>query len=531
MSLSSLFTDVHQHKMGCCCSREQSNTSVLPIQIKFIDDSPEILSIPSESIPSQESKYKLNIHYRASVLNNGYTKVEKSITGHFFISLEKNGERKYFGKYPKGGGPIKSFFGREKIESQKEADSVLCLQQFEIRNNQKYLDTKTINLSDEQYNKALEYAKSKSEGKIAEKLYVAGLADCTDFVQSIYNAAGLPLYFSSVYRQKELILSLAGTKVLAAYGCLDKFISKFQKIYTSNKKKLAEKLNISEEQIIRLPGNGIYFVDIDDALQKIMNQQNIHELKINRIFIYNLRVENMFNLVKVRLQEQYDTKLSEIKELLGNRIAHYKWDANVKYKAKVKKKKQLLKIRLDNDLKTVNAILTQYEEEMKEAITKENYTAMKKMKKKIKKLKANIRKKNDRYHGLEEYFEKKLKSQLETKMFDSSKKEFQNIYKQINKYKTYVAKHIKGLIDIDDDNKISLSTYRVKLEQIARKLLENTSEKVEEMIIQNFEVFFNDILSNILTSDGKKEHKISLKYFLTNKGIKILVKKFENFKK
>lgn len=516
--------------MGCCCS-SKNNAIASTTEKEIAVELHKTLELDDAvgSISSQESEYKLNIHHRAAVVSDGYTKVEKSITGHFFISLEKNGERQYFGKYPRGGGPIKSIFGREKIESEKEAESVLCLQQFEIKNNQKYLHTKTINLSAEQYNKAFEYAKSKSEGKMA-KMYVLGLADCADFVQSVYNAAGLPLYFSSAFRRKELILSLAGGKVLTTYGCLDKFVAKFEKIYSSNRQKLAAKLNMNEDHIIPLSG-GTFFVDIDDALQKIMIQQEIYASEINKLYIYNLRVDNMFNLIKVKLREQYDNKLSKVKELLKNKIAKYKWNADMKFKAKVKERKKLLKTQLDKDLILANVKLVEYEAEVEEAKLQGNYDLLIKRKKKMKRLKAIIKKKNDQYHVLEEYFEGKLKSQVEEKMLENTKKEFEIIYDRMNRYKIPIVKHIKGLIDVGDDDKISLSSYRLKLEQIARVLLENTSHKLEKMITNDFEIFLNIILLRITTSIGKKPQRNSLISFLTNISIKILVKKLKNIKR
>lgn len=515
--------------MGCCsCSSNRASHTLPSInEIHPVVESYETLSVDSEVILSQVPEYKLNIHYRAAVLSDGFTKVEKSITGHFFISLEKNGERFYFGKYPKGGGPIKTIFGSEKIESKKEADYVLCLKQFEIRDNQKYLDTKTIKLSEEQYSRAFEYAKSKSEGKIATKMYVLGLADCADFVQSVYNAAGLPLYFSSAYRRKELILSLAGRKVLTAYGCLDKFVSKFAKIYASNRKKLATKLNVHEELIIALPEK-IFFVDIDDALQRIMKQQDIYESKDNKIFIYNLRVENMFNLVKVNLREQYDFRLSKVGELLVNKIAQYKWDSNEIYKAKVKKRKQSLKDRLDNYLNEANVKLANYEAEVKEAKAK---GVVVRNKKKIKKLKTLIKKKSDQKESLEKYFEEKFKCQVKTKMLVDAKRQFGTIYNHLNQYKVQINKLVTGLIDIGDDDKISLYSIRLKLEQISKVLLENTSQKVEKMIIHDFEIFFNTILLKIST-DGRKQHKNSLKYFLNHKiTTKLWLKSLKMFRK
>lgn len=513
--------------MGCSCSYSARNIEDSAATLHSIGKQQEIINVVTEPISSQESTYKLNIHHRAAVVSNGYTKVEKSITGHFFISLEKNGERRYFGKYPKGGGPIKIIFGREKIESEKEAEFVLCLQQFEIRNNQKYLDTKTINLTEVQYKKAVEYAESKSEGKLAKKMYVLGLADCADFVQLVYNAAGLPLYFSSVYRRKELISSLAGGKVLTAYGCLDKFVSRFEKVYSSNRKKLAVKLNIDEECIIPLSGKA-FFVDIDDALQRIMCQQDIHASKVNRIFIYNLRMENMLNLVKVKLKEQYDTRLSQFCELIANKISQYKWDTNVKFKAKVKESKKSFKERLDKDLQRANDKLAAYEARMRETITRERGKVMNK---KIKRLRKSIKKKNDQYLDLEDYFEAKLKSQIEAKMFENAGREFKMIHVQMNQYKMHIARHIAGLIEIGDENKIFLPIYRLKMEAISRVLLKNASQRVEKTITHDFESFFNSTLSRTFTSDSKKDRKISLKYLFSSKGIKILVKKLENFKR
>lgn len=125
-------------------------------------ESLDIAMEPADPIPSvtneasQVSDYKLVIYHRSAGVDETGKKLAKSLTGHFFLSLEKNGLPKHFGKYSKGSG-LTAMFGPEIILSEKEAEIVSTLQKFEKINNEKYLDMKTIKLSEQQYDKASEY--------------------------------------------------------------------------------------------------------------------------------------------------------------------------------------------------------------------------------------------------------------------------------------------------------------------------------------------------------------------------------------
>lgn len=136
----------------------------------------------------------------------------------------------------------------------------------------------------------------------------------------MYNAAGLPLHFSSFCYTKEELLSLrtqAAKQVLNRYGCLDDLGSKFAERSASNKQEIVTQLNIREEFIITY-SDGKFFVDIDDELEKINKQHDNWPIKISKVRIYNLRVENIFNRVKVDYREQFAVELSRISALIKN---------------------------------------------------------------------------------------------------------------------------------------------------------------------------------------------------------------------
>lgn len=154
------------------------------------------------------SGYKLNIHHK-----NDNGKADGKNMGHFFLSLEENGKATFFGKYSTNGGPI----GREKILSKEEAETFDNLKKMEIEDNKKYLDTETIILTKQQYDKAFEFAKDKFENQETNGArYCVLFADCTDFVQAVYHAAGRPLNFASVYTRNKLkeLRTLASLKLL-----------------------------------------------------------------------------------------------------------------------------------------------------------------------------------------------------------------------------------------------------------------------------------------------------------------------------
>lgn len=278
--------------MASGCSSCTSDTISSTAQNEFTI---ELHDIIKNDDGSHASQYRLNIHHRVASVNDARTDVTKSPTGHFFVSLQKNDEHIFYGKYSQGGGLIKIIFGLEKIESKKEEELFYHLKELEKINKQKYLHTKTFYLTEDQYDNALKYANKKVTGEIPAEKYILGGADCADFAQCMYYAVGLHLYFSSAFSRKELTISLAGRKVLYAYNTLEQFNFKFEKISASNRKELSDKLNIHEDRIIPFK-DGTFFVDIDDALEELMNQQDLYTSTMDRLFLNTLRMVNAYEM-------------------------------------------------------------------------------------------------------------------------------------------------------------------------------------------------------------------------------------------
>lgn len=197
--------------------------------------------------------YYLNIHSRninVKEKESGELEQGKSLTGHFYISLQAEEAKKFFGVYPEDNIVISN----AKLETNKEK----LLHEGIIEFSKKETDhvfTKQIRLTKEQYEKAKEYAETHT-GK-----YVIGLADCADFVQSVYNAAGLPLYFTTAYSQEELsqIDSLAANKVSTVYGNRDNISIHLSSVSGVSREKVAAELNLPIEKVIPIPPD----IDLD----------------------------------------------------------------------------------------------------------------------------------------------------------------------------------------------------------------------------------------------------------------------------
>lgn len=187
-----------------------------------------------------DSTYKLHIYNRGNIGPKGIPKI-----GHFFVSLEKNGKEQPFGLYP-----AKNFLtGYGEIKESHEMLFAYNILLRSVKNGERRLNRKTINLAPEEYLKARKFIwKLLVSRKVT---YIFGKYDCTDFVQSVYHAAGLPLHYALLYTADEIshLKGLAAWKVDYKYGNLDKAHTLFQEITAESKEKVCEKFNVKEKDV------------------------------------------------------------------------------------------------------------------------------------------------------------------------------------------------------------------------------------------------------------------------------------------
>jgi len=202
----------------------------------------------------KKEDYFLNIHSRNIAVKeheSGELEEAKSLTGHFYISLQAGEVEKPFGLYPGGNVLISNAI----VKTEEEGELHKKVVNFSGAIDMNHVYTKRIRLTEEQYEGAVKYAESHT-GK-----YVIGLADCTDFVQSVYNAAGLPLYFTTAYSREELnqIGSLAANKVSTMYGNRDNISIHLSSVSGVSREKVASELNVPIEKVIPIPPS----IDLD----------------------------------------------------------------------------------------------------------------------------------------------------------------------------------------------------------------------------------------------------------------------------
>ena len=166
--------------------------------------------------------------------------------------MQRNEERQFFGKYSQGQNLIQLLFSKEVIDSDAEELRTHELIKLEEQMGEEYHSYKSIILTGEQYDAALDYALSKIDGRIEPGNYILAIDDCTDFVQQVYNKAGLPLYFTTAFSRGDLMVmgSAAAHNVLQKYGAVDSFNLTFGSVKAFSKETLAKDLNIDISHII-----------------------------------------------------------------------------------------------------------------------------------------------------------------------------------------------------------------------------------------------------------------------------------------
>ena len=205
---------------------------------------------------SKHNNYFLNIFHRNISVdedNQNHLQSNKS-PGHFYLMLDSSEKQSFFGKFPKKGDwfNLNQLVGGSQINTFEQEDEHEKLSEYLKLNPSKgLLSRKIVGLKEHEYTSAFNFAVSKCEGQAKEGIYIIGFLDCTDFVQSVYHAAGLPLYFTILYTRDELqdLRSLAAKKVLLVYGSRDTFKHQFSNQEALSKEVLGEQLNISVDTI------------------------------------------------------------------------------------------------------------------------------------------------------------------------------------------------------------------------------------------------------------------------------------------
>ena len=275
---------------------------------------------------ASDNKYYLNIHHRSTALNVNQVSgaIEQSFSpGHFFVSLQKNETKQFFGKYAQGKSLFQQLFSKEVIDSKGEELRVIELEKLKTQTGEEYHSYKSIILSKEQYELALDYTRSKIDGSVEPGNYLLAVDDCTDFVQEVYNQAGLPLYFTTIFTRNELMTlgSAASLAVLQKYGASDCLELTMSSIRALNKKTLVKSLNIDIEKIqqnspdldldapvLVLPSFKVLFDQI--KLPQVLNveqQSSIH----NNAASSNINLDNITCLLPIA-EKQKEQALSDI---------------------------------------------------------------------------------------------------------------------------------------------------------------------------------------------------------------------------
>ncbi len=203
-----------------------------------------------KSNQTENPKYYLNIlHRNIDVRIQDDQSIEQAKSyGHLYLTLQAGSHHDFFGKYPAEGSLL---LGKEEIKTDDEGKKHGVVTNLSKQTGEPYVYDVQINLTEEEYRKALSYAKERATDKVGENRYIVGFNDCVDFVQSVYNAAGLPLYFTTAYSRQQLkdFDTLASSKMLIKYGSRDTIKHHLSITEGVSREQLAKALNISIDKI------------------------------------------------------------------------------------------------------------------------------------------------------------------------------------------------------------------------------------------------------------------------------------------
>lgn len=209
---------------------------------------------------NKDTNYSLHIHHRGVEIKEVLPKMKKHAlaAGHFYCSLEKDGKVSFFTNYPREVSLLSHLINGQELYNALEAvygDD--AMKNIEAKSLVQRITTKTIHLTEEQFTKAYDYAKSYTTRQVGDntekhvaKPYDDGIK-AANFIQTVYHEAGLPLNFTSVYTRSELtnLGTYAARVVLVKYGSKDTFTQYFRSVSALNEIELAMRFNIPKNAI------------------------------------------------------------------------------------------------------------------------------------------------------------------------------------------------------------------------------------------------------------------------------------------
>jgi phage-related protein len=149
---------------------------------------------------TKKQTYYATLIYRGPDVQSDELKDGFFNVGHNFMKLTGPGGEKFIGFYPEKK-PLnnKGEFGTDKEKKKYEK-----LKELSIRDGKSYLIEKTIEISEDQYNKFQEYFKPYISGEKETRYYFVG-NNCIDNMDKAWHEAGLPFTPKILFNPKELV--------------------------------------------------------------------------------------------------------------------------------------------------------------------------------------------------------------------------------------------------------------------------------------------------------------------------------------
>jgi hypothetical protein len=314
-----------------------------------------------------KEEYFFNIHHRSIDVKEGITGEAEQGTspGHLYLGLQKNSDKELlFGKYPEEGNLL---FGKAKIETKKEERKHEKVVEYSKKMGKDYIFDKQIRLTKGEYENAMKYATDHSQ--LQNGHFVIGVSDCTDFVQSVYNAAGLPLYFTTAYSKQELVEldTWAVSKVLMKYASRDTIKEHLGNVSGFSKEQLASTLNISVDKISQV------LPDIDLSLNAY--DWPLPKFKVTLEDSDLLPLEAITDKKEVGLDEEAiiaeKQESKTVDSIIGAKIIQFKKTMLAKIEAKFSALLDKFKIKAQNDYDNQeNGLLKKSQAELNDVIDK-----------------------------------------------------------------------------------------------------------------------------------------------------------------
>jgi hypothetical protein len=298
--------------------------------------------------------YFLKIYQRKITIeenSTGQAELSKSV-GHNYLSIHAGDKVDFFGKYSAHtNNPLGFLIGDSRIETVGEKQQHTFVMRVSEKSEQQNIIVKTFRLTQQEYEAVFKSAKDRSDGAVKEGMYVIGIADCTDFVQSLYNTAGLPFYYTMAYTKEELenFGTLAAKNIIRKYGCKDNAKEHLSVIEAVSKEGLAKQLNIDVSNIEPIePGIDISLQSYEGMLPKF--KVTVKEADLSRIEC-STKVESAQDIIAAlpkdfmdknfNTQEAEEVKQKEEDKTKQTQEAKQKVEADKKTAEDVDKAKQL----------------------------------------------------------------------------------------------------------------------------------------------------------------------------------------------